>query len=340
MKLAAFCMPWHVSESDAFLHVLAQPLRGLLNISLTAWDETPDLPLRLFAQDPKRPLLFCQLPPPPELLRQSRARMVWLPMWDSVANRPMSFWRSLPKHLRIVAFSDPVERLARGHGLPTLRLRFYLDPDEAKPVRRQGAAMMLYWNRVGLYSLGALRRVCRDLRIDTLIHVFRPDPRYAYPHLALPETIGRTRVITIRSFLSKTEHCRLLADCSLVLAPRPVEGIGLAVLQSMARGACVLAYDGPSMNEYIIHGYSGYLFHSYTRRIHTWRRSLLKRWLRLTRPQHPFFYHMVTSGQVRRDLQKISPEAMGRAAREEHERGRRQWLKKIAEYAAFIDQWE
>ncbi len=339
MKLTAFCMPWHVLESDAFQHVLVHPLRGLIEIMLTAWDETPDVPLRLFAQDPKQPLLFCQLPPPVELLRQAKARVVWLPMWDSVVSWPMDFWRSLPKNLRIVAFSDPVERLAKRHGLPTLRLRFFLDPDQAEPVRWHGDKTMLYWNRMGLYSLGALQRICRDLGVEQLIHVFRPDPRYAYPDLALPASIGRTRVTTIRSFLSGEEHRRLLSNCPLVLAPRPLEGIGLAVLQSMVRGACVLAYDGPSMNEYITHGRSGYLFHSYSRRIHAWRRSLFKRWRRWMQPRKTYWYHMVDTGQIKPDLQRIDPARLGAHARAEHEQGYARWSNELETFGCFLTQW-
>lgn len=339
MSLSAFCMPWHATVSDAFEEILVKPLRGLLNISLTAWDEATDLPLRLFVRDPSRPLLFCQLPPPPELLRRSNARLIWLPMWDNVAKWPMSFWKCLPKSLRIIAFSEPVARLAKQFGLPTLHLRFFLDPDETQPVRVDGERTLLYWNRVGLYSFSALRRICRDLEIQKLIHICRPDPRYNHEHLALPGTIDLTRVITIRSFLPEEEHRRLLADCAFALAPRPAEGIGLAVLQSMARGACVLTYDGPAMNEYIVHGHSGFLFRSYPRCVHTWRKSILKRWSRWRRPQEPFFYHMVNAAQIGPDLKRIEPESIGKIAREEHKRGRAGWLENLEDYAAFIDQW-
>jgi hypothetical protein len=339
MSISAFCMPWHVTASDAFERILVSPLRGLLRITLTPWDENPALPMQYFAQDRKRPLLFCQLPPPATLLEQSDARLAWIPMWDEVASWPSTFWQSLPKTVRIIAFCEPVEQQARLWGLPCLRLRFFLDPALVEPVSHGNNRRLLYWNRIGLYSQGALARICRDLEIAELVHVFRPDPRYASTDLLLPERIGRTDVSTIREVLPEKDYARLLASCNLALAPRPVEGVGLTVLQSMVRGACVLAYDGPATNEYVVHGHSGHLFRSYSRRVHNWRKSLGKRWHRLTGKRRPYLYHMVGVGQIGSALRRIDPEQLGVTARQEHELGYARWNSGLEEYASFLGSW-
>ncbi|PTN31404.1 glycosyltransferase [Desulfonatronum sp. SC1] len=340
--IPAFCMPWHTDVSNAFQEILAEPLRGMLDIALTPWDQNPQTPLDVLDRDPGRPLIFCQLPPPPELLCRDKARIVWLPMWDNVARWPETFWAGLarsPACPRIVAFSRPVEQLARRFGLPTLRLRFYFDPSRFEPVRRDSERTIIYWNRIGLYSEAAIRRICADLAVEKLIHIHRPDPGYDHPGLALPERIGSTQVQTIRDFLPDAEHRRLLGQSSLCLAPRAREGVGLTVLQSMARGACVLAYDGPATNEYVIHGRSGHLFRSYSRTMHKWRKSLGKRWHRLTGRRQPYFYHMVGVGQVGSALRRIDPDGLGSAARHEHEQGYAIWKSGLEGYAEFLAGW-
>lgn len=340
--IPAFCMPWHTAVSNAFQEILAAPLRGMLDIALTPWDQKPQAPLDVLDRDPGRPLIFCQLPPPPELLRRDTARIVWLPMWDNVARWPESFWAGLarsPARPRIVAFSRPVEQRARRFGLPTLRVRFYFEPERFEPVRRDSQRTMIYWNRVGLYSEAAIRRICADLAVERLIHIHRPDPGYDHPGLTLPESLGKTQVRIIRDFLPDTEHQRLLAQSTLCLAPRAREGVGLTVLQSMARGACVLAYDGPATNEYVVHGHSGHLFRSSSRTMHKWRKSLGKRWHRLTGKPHPYLYHMVGVRQVGSVLRRIDPDQLGATARQEHERGYALWKSGLDGYGEFLSEW-
>lgn len=341
-RVPAYCMPWHTAVSNAFQEILAKPLRDMLDIALTPWDQNPQMPLGVLDRYPGRPLIFCQLPPPPELLLRNTARIVWLPMWDNVARWPESFWAALarsPARPRIVAFSRPVEQLARRFGLPTLRVRFYFEPERFEPVRRDSERTMIYWNRVGLYSEAAIRRICADLAVERLIHIHRPDPGYDHPRLTLPERLGTTQVRTIRDFLPDAEHQRLLGQSSLCLAPRAREGVGLTVLQSMARGACVLAYDGPATNEYVVHNHSGYLFRSSSQTMHKWGKSLGKRWHSLTGKPQPYLYHMVGVRRVGAALRRIDPDQLGATARQEHERGYALWKSGLEGYAEFMSEW-
>jgi hypothetical protein len=64
----------------------------------------------------------------------------------------------------------------------------------------------------------------------------------------------------VEGFLPKDEYFDLVNGCGIFVAPRTKEGIGLSFLEAMARGACVVAYDSPTMSEYIVHGVTGWLF--------------------------------------------------------------------------------
>ena len=53
---------------------------------------------------------------------------------------------------------------------------------------------------------------------------------------------------------------RAIDAAAFYIAPRVQEGIGMSFLEAMARGRCVVAADHPTMNEYIEHGKTGFLF--------------------------------------------------------------------------------
>ena len=53
---------------------------------------------------------------------------------------------------------------------------------------------------------------------------------------------------------------RAMDAAAFYIAPRVYEGIGMSFLEAMARGRCVVAADHPTMNEYIEHGKTGFLF--------------------------------------------------------------------------------
>ena len=61
-------------------------------------------------------------------------------------------------------------------------------------------------------------------------------------------------------FLSREEYLSRIAACEIVVAPRRKEGIGMAFLEAMAMGKCVVAHNEATMNEYIKDGVNGILF--------------------------------------------------------------------------------
>jgi glycosyltransferase involved in cell wall biosynthesis len=58
----------------------------------------------------------------------------------------------------------------------------------------------------------------------------------------------------------REDYLRLLAQFNIYLAPRRHEGIGMAYLEAMAMGMCVVAENQPTANEYILSGENGILY--------------------------------------------------------------------------------
>ncbi|MES2712867.1 MAG: glycosyltransferase, partial [Pseudomonadota bacterium] len=82
------------------------------------------------------------------------------------------------------------------------------------------------------------------------------------PPPAMPDAgdIAAHNITLSRWFEDRAALDTLLAGFRTYVAPRLHEGIGMAFLEAMARGQCVVAADRPTMSEYIIHGVNGLLF--------------------------------------------------------------------------------
>ena len=339
-EISAFGLDWHKSQSRAFEDLLIGPLFPFVSIAFEPWDGVNwSRPV----QTDDAPIVFCQYPPPLQLLSDRGARLVWIPMWDFIQRFSQHWWNALPKSLRVVAFSDAVYQRSTLAGLPTLRLRYFKDPSKLLPVCWDQGRVLLYWNRMGLYSRQFLTMLCSALHIDTLIYQNRVDrafsQRAAYK---LPSRLGSTVVEEIVDYLSsREEYLERTSKANIYLAPREAEGAGMTFIEALARGAAVFAYDGATMNEYITHGIDGYLFNPTRLKIHLKRLPHIMD--RLTGmvlgPERRGLATPITTNQDWDSIGRLDIENIGRRALENHQRGFREWSVQIQGYARFVLDW-
>ncbi len=342
--VTAYCFPWHITTSPAFRYLLAEPLEPFLDVEFIA---QPDL--MVDTDDPlptSQPIIFCQRAPFPAWLANDRARIIWIPMWDMVHSLPQSWWDALPKTLRIVAFSDAVAARSQSAGLRTLHLRYAQDPDDFPAVNWQTERTLMYWNRTGLMSPGALRRLCETMDVRQVFFRGKLDPYI--PRSAayrLPRRMGKATVQMMPDFMPQDKYLALLAQTHLYIAPRAQEGVGMTFLEAMASGCVVVAADAPTMNEYLRHGQTGVLLSfnhdadERNRRLLTFNRQrILKRWRR--RIWGPFFQHPITEADLPFDiLEQSDLGSMGQVARSFLVTTYQMWKNRLAEYAQFILEW-
>jgi glycosyltransferase involved in cell wall biosynthesis len=75
-----------------------------------------------------------------------------------------------------------------------------------------------------------------------------------------PQEKAAVELTTSSWFSSQSEYQQLLGAFEFYLAPRLAEGIGFSFLEAMARNRIVIAHNSSTMNEYIRHGKTGFLF--------------------------------------------------------------------------------
>lgn len=280
--------------------------------------------------------IFCQVIPPLRIFERKDLQVIWIPMWDAVRRQRQLWWDSLPKRLKVVAFSEQIAIRAANAGLQTLRLQYYKNPDQFEPVQFESTRTAFYWNRCGLVSPRFLETFCEALNIDNLLYKLDLDP-YADNRVGfeLPETVGKTRVITLTRQPSREDFLETLKQANIVIAPRPYEGIGMLTLESLARGCAVFSTNLPAANEYIEHKHSGYLFeYPYTlRRIYNvvYKKLRKPRFLPSLQP-----HYMLSDRQKWDEISALNLTFIGQNAREMHMSGYKRWKDDIPRFREFV----
>lgn len=193
-------------------------------------------------------------------VRQLRCRnVISVPMYDDVGEQDDGFWIQQSRY-RHLTFSRTIhERLVR-LGIPSLRLQYFPDPKEFDPVADFSALRGFFWQRTPALSWPTIRTLIGETRFHTFHLHLAPDP----PHfeVPLPEKmdLGRHDVSVSNWFEDRRDFLAVLRQANVYFAPRLAEGIGMSFLEAMAAGQCVVAPDGPTMNEYITPGKTGLLY--------------------------------------------------------------------------------
>jgi hypothetical protein len=164
-------------------------------------------------------------------------RNLFVPMYD---NEWASFWqwkRIAWSGMGVISFCEKVTQHAVRCGVKNiLTVRYF--PDPKKFPKEKGEA-----KRVFLWERG-------DISKEAVERLFPKEKGYTFDVKSSDEFLGRD------------DYFARLAACQIVVAPRCKEGIGMAFLEAMAMGKCVVAHNDATMNEYITDGVNGILFNA------------------------------------------------------------------------------
>ncbi len=341
-----FGLGWHSHQSPSQRDVLIDPLRPYILFEQLDWD---GVRLELSKEKIKAsPIVFFFFPPPSNLLSDPDARLVWIPMWDEAIWRSLDWWKTLPKSLRIVAFSEQIRIRAQAAGLPTFSIKYAKNPADCKPAQLDGRRVLFYWNRTGLVEPGFIENICKTLHIDLLLFRSSLDPyipiQYQY---SISPKIGNTIVQEVPGIelLSRSEYLNIFEQANIVIAPRLLEGVGVTFIEALARGCAVFAHNAPTMNEYIRHGQNGYLFSSYSHNPRNFPQYSMRQLVRLFSKlksrivDTAYYAYPVTKYQNWKEIGSLDLQALGCVAREDQIKVYTTWQKMVPTYAQFILDW-
>ncbi len=225
----------------------------------------------VLAVDPDRPDLHALRAPPgteavvlwqldylaPIFLGQGLRTLV-LPMFDGSANLPDAHFLAA-RGAGFANFSRALHERVRMLGLPSHLLRYVPPPVAEAELPRFDVLRGFLWQRRpqdGI-DIALVRTLFGDQLASLHVHDVPDDPQA--PRAADPPDLPFP-VTRSTWFEDAAGYRAQLACCNVFIAPRAAEGIGLAMLEAMARGMLVVAHDQPTHNEYVCNWVNGVLF--------------------------------------------------------------------------------
>jgi hypothetical protein len=206
--------------------------------------------------EPEHLALYQQLPSRREYARLRCRSVTWIPMHDSIgAGSHWLGWRR--SGMKVLCFCAEDSVYFSGLGFDTLRVQYAPAPDPVVP--RSLPLSVFFWLRHDAIGWDTLKRLLGVQRPERIVLRIAPDPGHA-PVLPSAEDCREYSIEVHEGWMDALRYRELLGSCSIFMAPRPSEGIGQALLDARAMGLAAVAPDAPTMNEYLRHGDTGYLY--------------------------------------------------------------------------------
>ncbi|GGJ39520.1 glycosyltransferase family 4 protein [Neoroseomonas lacus] len=193
------------------------------------------------------------------LLSGRHPNVTFAPMYDAMWRGGAFTWKPSFNAAKILCFSWALRGEVMRRAPVHTHVQYFPDPASVAPVTDFDTLRGFLWYRRRDIPPESAFALTRGTPFASLAIHDAPDPGHEAPFpAAAPAHIGQL----VRSDWSADggTFATALTGANVFFAPRPLEGIGMAFLEAMARGLCVVARDAPTMNEYLSHGRNGLLY--------------------------------------------------------------------------------
>ncbi len=178
---------------------------------------------------------------------------VHVPMFDGETGNLVKWIRNALQGVRAIGFCQAECRLLERARVKSLHVRYFPAPSPFSPGDPRRAFL---WHR-GKLGFADVKRQLPASAFDELVvrcgrgeaDAISEDDKSRY----------HVRTVVANDGDTKESYLSLYSGCGVFFEPRYEEGIGLAFLEAMSAGKCVIAHDAPTMNEYIASGRNGIL---------------------------------------------------------------------------------
>ena len=190
-------------------------------------------------------------------------RLVFIPMYDAVYELDKGFWTSL-QATPILNLSWTLHTHVQRMGVNSLHTQYFPDPTAFKPSDNFETLRGLFWLRRKDLGWPRIKHLASGAEWSEFHIHNSPDPDLHEPMTASASTPSAEDVkkfnIKFSKWMDRGEFDEIAHHANVFFAPRRREGIGMAFLEAMTRGQCVIAPNFPTHSEYITNGVSGILY--------------------------------------------------------------------------------
>lgn len=194
-----------------------------------------------------------------EVLSGKHNNVVFVPMYDGMLPGGIFSWKSVFKNMKCLSFCRKLHFEISRRGGTSRYFRFFPDPKKYKIVSEFTELRPFFWYRTNNITADLVLDMCRTIKINKFTIHNAPDPgQKALSITNFPNSIANYEIT--RWSASRYNYIETMVNHNVYFAPRSVEGIGMAFLEAMASGLCVVAANMPTMSEYISNGTNGILY--------------------------------------------------------------------------------
>lgn len=184
-------------------------------------------------------------------------RGVFFPMYDNVVGMPEEIWERFRGFL-IISFSRELYRYLLSKGFLAKYIQYFPMPPHREIENWGHMDSLFFWQRVNNIDADYILDMCAGLGLRKIYLHNAVDPGHEFKEITYS---GGYDIVYSSWFKEKKDMLDVMGKAAYYAAPRMYEGIGMSFLEAMALGRCVIAPDYPTMNEYIVDGETGLLYH-------------------------------------------------------------------------------
>lgn len=190
--------------------------------------------------------------------------VVVVPMHDMVAATPTWIWPRVARRFKLVCFSSGLFGQFAAQTPAIHRVKYYPDPAILPPNISSGELSGFFWQRSNQITESNLSALCNGTKFSLFTVHQALDPGNVIPIEPHVQSTISTDILKRSSWhSSRGDYLRDVSKHQIFFAPRLHEGIGLAFLEAMAMGLCVVAPNTPTHNEYIVSNENGLLYDTF-----------------------------------------------------------------------------
>jgi hypothetical protein len=185
--------------------------------------------------------------------------ILFVPMYDAMLKGSNFYWKSEFGDAKCLSFCRKLHQEITGRSGTSRYFKYFPDPAGYQTVADFSEIRPFFWYRRSKIDANLVFELCAKTKIREFTIHNAPDPDQL--PLAFSNRQPNISNYKVTTWFDRAEDYReALLRHNLFFVPRPLEGIGMAFLEAMASGLCVVAPNLPTMNEYIANGTNGILY--------------------------------------------------------------------------------
>lgn len=185
--------------------------------------------------------------------------VVFVPMYDAMLTHNQFYWHNTFARVKCLSFCRKLHQELQKRGALSEHFRYFPNFVEFETVGNYNDLRAFFWQRRPQINRDVIERLSEGTVFDLLTIHQAVDPGWPAPTVSYPSKTFK-RIEISRWFETSANYRSVLSDHNVFFSPRNFEGIGIATLEAMASGMCVVAPNCPTMNEYISNGTNGLLW--------------------------------------------------------------------------------